>query len=135
MNRDVGDIIDRWSIAKLKAERIGTDDNKKELVAFEEAVTGICSRFPQYDMEQFKQMMLDINSSIWFLESALKNGKELLPLPFYLDAEENKEILSQIGKNTILIRNINHFRVKLKNIINKLTGEGFQDEKSHHMSE
>jgi hypothetical protein len=135
MLRDVGDIIDRWSIAKLKAERIGTDDNKKELEAFEKALTEVCGNFSQFDWMQFKQMMLDINDFIWQLEAGLKSGKEKLHNSYYLLDEQNSEVLARIGLTTILIRNFNHLRVNFKNIVNKLTGTGFMDIKKNHLSE
>ena len=135
MQRDCGDILDRWAIAKLKAERIGTEDNKKEYNDFSEAMKRIYDRYPTYDWQQISRMMYDINSSIWFLEAAMKSGKELLPNPHFLDDPTNSEILSSIGKNSILIRNINGLRVQLKNMINSLVGTGYKDVKQNHMSE
>ena len=77
----------------------------------------------------------DINDFIWQLESGLKSGKEELKDITYLFSEENRDALAKIGMATILIRNYNHLRVKLKNYINTLVHEGFQDVKQNHLSE
>ena len=34
MERDIGDILDRWAIAKLKWERIGNEEQTLEYQAF-----------------------------------------------------------------------------------------------------
>ena len=41
MQRDLADIIDRYSISKLKAERIGNEENKREYNAFRKEVLKI----------------------------------------------------------------------------------------------
>ena len=133
-DRDVGDILDRWSIARLKSERIGEEENHRENRAFTEKMKTVEEKYSGYDWNQFTKMMYDINSTIWCLEAAMKSGKESLPNPHYLDDKANEEVLTSIGKNAILIRNINGFRVGLKNIINKLLNQGFMDVKIDHMS-
>ncbi len=134
MERDIGDIFDRHSIAKLKFERIGTEETKKEYHAFNKEVQKI-EKHKDVDWEQFEELMYQINSTIWSLEAAIKGDKEILPNCHHIDDPSNQKVLSHIGKNTILIRNINSFRVKVKNIINKLTKTGFQDIKMNHGSE
>jgi len=135
MQKEPSDVIDRLSISDLKKTRIGTEDNKKEYDALKEAFDEIEKQYFQYDWKQFYKMILDINSTIWFLESQMKGNKDLLPNPTCLDDEINNEVLIKIGKNSILIRNINSFRVLFKNIINGLTNTGFKDCKKKHMSE
>lgn len=135
MIRDCGDVIDRFSIAKLKSERIGNDENHKEYLAFTEEISKIKDKFSLVDWDKLCDMMVDINKSIWALEAAMKSGKELLPNPTYLDDPKNTPVLAVVGRNAILIRNINHLRVGLKNFINSTVKEGFQDVKQEHMSE
>ena len=135
MERDVGDIIDRWSISRLKYERIGTKENKKEFLAFEEAIKNIKAKYLKYNLDQFCELMVNINSTIWFLEASLKGNKEILPNSHHLDDSINEKVLANIGKNTILIRNINSIRVKTKNLINSITKTGFTDIKKDHISE
>ena len=135
MDRDISDILDRWSIAKLKTERIGTEENKRELEAFDAELLKIQSKYPQYDWSQWCDLMIDINNFIWQLESGLKSGKEKLENPIYLLDEKNQKALANIGLTSVLIRNFNHIRVAYKNMINKIMETGFQDKKSSHLSE
>lgn len=135
MERDIGDVLDRWAIARLKAERIGNDENHKEYDAFCVEMKAIGERFPEYDWQQISKQMYDINEFIWQLESGLKSGKESLQNPQYLLDKSNKDALANIGTTTILIRNFNHLRVGFKNIVNRLVGTGFQDIKMNHLSE
>jgi len=135
MLRDCGDVIDRASISRLKFERIGTKENDKEFHAFQEGVKEIKEKYLKVNWDQFCELMYAINSTIWFLEASLKGDKNILPNPHHLDDKSNREVLASIGKNTILIRNVNNLRVKVKNIINTITKTGFQDIKSKHLSE
>ena len=131
MKRDIGDIIDRWSIAKLKAERIGTDEAKKEYKVFCEAID---ERTCDKD-KLLKDMMISINDYIWQLEAGLKGGKDEIPNKNYIFDKANFEALARIGVLAILVRNLNSLRISLKNYINELYGEGFQDSKKDHLSE
>lgn len=135
MERDVGDILDRWSISRLKDERIGNEENHKEYKAFSDEMKAIQERFMNFDWQQISKQMYDINDFIWQLEAGLKSGKESLENPFYILDKSNKDALANIGATTILIRNFNHLRVGFKNIINRLVGTGFQDIKQDHLSE
>jgi hypothetical protein len=134
VERDIGDILDRWSIAKLKSERIGTEENGKEYEAICTEMKHIGERYPEFDWQQISKYMYDINDNIWVLESGLKSGKESLTNPHYILDKANKESLANIGATTILIRNFNHLRVGFKNMINRLLGTGWQDIKKDHLS-
>lgn len=122
MERDAGDIIDRWAIAKLKAERIGADESKKEYRWFREGIHELKIKHPDIDWEFYGQEIINIHSRIWDLESAIRRGK--------LDHD-----LTEVGRRAIQIRDWNKKRVALKNEINRRTGEGFQDIKQDHGSE
>jgi len=130
MERDLGDILDRQSIAKLKAERIGLDENIREYEAFSNRVPA----HYDFDIEMFFKLILKLNGFIWDLESALKSGKDNLKEPHYLFSNNNDPQLIQIGIISILIRNINSVRVDIKNIVNSLAKEGFIDVKKNHIS-
>jgi hypothetical protein len=132
MNRDIGDIFDRWSIAKLKSERIGTPDNHAEFKAFNDTIKEVIYSRPE--CQDLAGILLDINDFIWQLESGLKSGKEKLKNPTYLMDVDNTEALSKIGMNAILIRNFNHLRISVKNHLNKVANEGYQDIKRDHLS-
>lgn len=122
MERDAGDIIDRWAIAKLKAERIGADESKKEYLWFCEGINELQIKHPAIDWNLYTEEILKIHSEIWNLESGIRQGK--------LDNN-----LIEVGRRAIQIRDWNKKRVTLKNDINLKTGEGFQDIKQDHGSE
>jgi len=135
MLRDPGDILDRWSIAKLKFERIGTEEKHKEYNAFSNGLKEVKEKYPNINWNQFATLMYTINDCIWQLEAGQKGGKLSLPNPHYIFDEMNKKILVHMGIESILIKNINAIRIEFKNIINSLTGEGFQEIKKNHLSE
>lgn len=122
MERDAGDIIDRWAIAKLKAERIGAEESKKEFLWFCEGIKELEKKYAAINWDSYKEKILDIHSRIWNLESGIRQGK--------LDNN-----LAEVGLRAIQIRDWNKKRVTLKNEINLKTGEGFQDIKKDHGSE
>lgn len=120
--RDVGDVIDRWSISKLKAERIGNKENIREYQSFEEGRKYLQKKYLNMYIDDFFKHIYNINVMIWDLEADLRQGK--------LDG-----VLSEVGRRAIEIREHNNLRVQVKNIINKLTHTGFQDIKKNHISE
>ncbi len=122
MERDAGDIIDRWAIAKLKAERIGAAESNKEYAWFCEGITELQNKHPQVVWESYMKEIVSIHARIWDLEGAVRQGK--------LDNN-----LLEVGKRAIQIRDWNKKRVALKNEINALVSEGFQDIKKDHCSE
>jgi len=122
MNRDIGDILDRYSIAKLKFERIKRAENRKEFKAFELGFIKSVNKYPKICVKEFAKLLYDINAMIWDLEFDLRKGK--------LDGA-----LTEVGIRAIKIREHNRLRVEVKNIINLLTREGFQDVKQDHVSE
>ena len=122
MIRDVGDIVDRLCIAQLKAERIGTPETKKEFREFWEGLFTHILIYPQVNWWKILEEMQGIHKNIWDLEADIRQSK--------LD---NNEV--EIGRRAILIRDWNKQRVNLKNYLNKLLGEGFQDIKKNHASE
>ena len=122
MERDVSDILDRYNIAKLKAERIGTEENKREYNAFGLALQEIVVKHPHVPLLMFSNLLYKINTMIWDFESDLRQGK--------LDGA-----LSEVGRRAIEIREHNNLRVQTKNIVNFILQEGFQDIKKNHISE
>jgi hypothetical protein len=133
MERDIGDILDRCSIACLKAERISTNESKNEYAEFSLNMKKLCE--DRKDLKAIYELILNVNSNIWKLESELKSGKEILPNPTFLMDEKNSAVLSKIGMITILIRDFNSIRVGLKNLVNLIESQGYQDKKLKHLSE
>lgn len=122
MERDPGDIIDRWSIAKLKKEKIGEDESIKEYQHFEEGIDELKKIYSNINWELASKHIYDINAAIWSLEFDLRKGK--------LDNN-----MDRCGDRSILIRGINKLRVGFKNFINDATNSGFIDIKRDHLSE
>ena len=116
MKMSIGDIVDRYSICKLKTERLGLD-NSKEL-------SELKSEIDLYDgINEFVDKLYDINGQIWDLESDIRKGNEDV-----LGLEE-------VGRRAIQIRGYNGIRVGYKNDINSKYNEGFVEIKMNHGSE
>jgi len=122
MERDPADILDRYSIARLKFERIGVAENKIEYDAFFPELHKLEEKYPFLPINQFAELLYKINAMIWDLEADLRQGK--------LDGA-----LSEVGRRAISIREHNALRVQVKNILNTCVHEGFLDVKKYHISE
>ena len=70
--RDAGDIIDRWAIAKLKAERIETDELKKEYDEFKNGLEFLKEKHPEFEWNIICKLLLDVHDFLWRFESAIK---------------------------------------------------------------
>jgi len=134
----IAELLDRWSICKLKVERIGEvarpefEELDSELVKEE---MRILKKYPDFPIQMMKDYLYSVNDAIWVCEAGLKSGKEKIPNPTYLFDNVNQDVLAKIGTTTMIIRNFNELRVKYKNFINKLLGEGYSDIKKNHCSE
>jgi len=123
LNRDkprlamsIGDIVDRYSICKLKSERQQLD-NTKEI----DALLGEIERYDGID-ESINELY-DINGKCWDLEADIRNG--------------NEEILGleEIGRRALKLRDLNKIRISIKNRVNSAFNQGFIEVKSNHGSE
>ena len=121
MIRDAGDIIDRFSIASLKNQRIGEVESIKEHDLFLRGYGELQSLHPEIDFSVYLHEMAALNSIIWDLESAVRR-------------EELDDNPLEVGLRAIEIRKVNAKRIALKNKINLLTGEGVQDVRKDHSS-
>lgn len=116
MEMPIGDIIDRYSICKLKAERLSID-NKTEMDCLWKEI----EQHP--DVFDYVEKLYEINGKIWDLESDIRQGNEDI-----LGLEE-------VGKRAIKIRNFNGTRVQYKNEINSKLNQGFIEIKMNHGSQ
>lgn len=121
MLKDAGDIIDRLAICQLKATRIKNSTCKREFREYIDELFVLFMEYPDIDWWNFIREAVLVNEGIWLLESAVRMGK--------LD-NNNKEV----GRRAIEIRDWNKKRIDIKNRINALTGEGFIEGKSDHLS-
>ena len=111
----IGDIVDRYSICKLKQERLSIDNNSE--------IDALSREIDNYkDIKSYVDKLYDINAKIWNYESDIRKGNEDI-----LGLEE-------IGRRAIKIREYNSQRVSLKNEINSKYNEGFKEIKMNHGS-
>lgn len=118
MKVPLADLIDRYTILVLKAERIGTEAIIKEKDFYEDEV-----RKCPYEISSFIRELLEVNNSIWLLEAQLKSGRDQ-ELP-----------LEEIGRRAIMIRDYNKKRLEIKNRITALFGDAMPEVKKDHVSE
>jgi hypothetical protein len=116
MKISIGDITDRYSICKLKSERLSLDLSDEINQLEEELINykGISS---------YVGKLYEVNGLIWDLESDIRKGNEKI-----LGLEE-------IGRRALKIRDYNNVRVSIKNEINSKYNEGFIEVKMNHGSE
>lgn len=112
------ELVDRYTIAELKFEK--TQANGSELEFYKNQLTN-------YDLslitDELKSLS-EVHKAIWSLEAELKSG------------QEHKLDLSEIGRRAIAIRDWNHKRIALKNIMADKLGQGYIHEiKQEHLSE
>jgi len=116
MKTSIGDIADRYSICKLKSERLYLD--------LSEEINQLQNELLNYEgITKYVGNLYEINGLIWDLESDIRKG--------------NEEILGleEIGRRALKIRDYNNIRVGIKNEINSIYNEGFIEVKMDHGSE
>lgn len=114
----VADVIDRFTIVRLKKERmVPTPDSV--LREYCELLREI-DRVGYEDAHDWVDALYEVNSAIWDLEADIRQAKDLS--------------LEEVGRRALLIRDQNRERVFLKNIICNITKTGFPEFKSDHAS-
>jgi len=112
------ELVDRYVIAQIKFKK--TQKNQSELEFYQ-------AQMNNYDLSIISAELTElheIHNKIWEFEKELKSGLEHL-----LGLEE-------IGRRAIKIRDWNHRRVELKNIMADKLGQGHIHEiKQDHLSE
>lgn len=120
MKLSIGDIIDRWTIAYLKFNR-----GKIDTLSEQSQYSNHCHQ-KNYNQKIIKDEfdnLLRINGNIWNLESDIRLGKE------------GELGLEEVGRRAIQIRELNKQRIEVKNRLNQVFKEGFQEVKIEHGSE
>ena len=127
MKMPIGEIFDRYTIVKLKNERL---ENGTEIVdqleLYENEIKKLIGKLSKRKQVVARQLLLEltrINSIIWDLEKDLRDGFE------------NQLRLEEIGRTAIKIRNYNGFRVRAKNDLYDLFDQPiFREIKINHIS-
>lgn len=113
----VVELVDRYSIAKLKFDKTGA--NAAELEFYK-------TQLDQFNTESITVDLVhlyDIHSAIWALEADLKSGTEAnLPL-------------EEIGRRAIKIRDWNNQRIALKNSMAEKLDCTVREIKKDHLSQ
>lgn len=125
MEYPLSEIIDRYTIALLKKERIIDANNERELLELVIEINIFLDKNKDTTetLLNYQNSLYHINGEIWDLESDIRKGKE------------NILGLEEVGRRAIMIRGLNKKRVGIKNEIVTLTGTGFIDVKMNHASE
>ena len=113
----LGELIDRYVIAKLKFDR--SQDNQLEFNFYHEQISHINLDLVSKEIVE----LYNIHCQIWDLESQLMHGVE------------DQLSLEVIGKCAIEIRDCNKQRIILKNSIAKILADSVQEVKFNHLSE
>lgn len=118
----LSELIDRYTIARLKMERIGQQETIDEFEFLDKAIEAYKKRGVVIKQEWINGLY-EANARTWDLEADLRKGKEL------------NLGLDEVGRRAIAIRESNKVRIGIKNEIVDETGIGFKDIKKDHGSE
>ncbi len=114
------EVADRYTIAILKIERL--DHTEIDVADMQRQVNyyrdGLDLENPK--LSGLVNELYEINGKMWDAEYAIRKGQD-----------ENLG-LEEIGKRAIKIRDLNRIRMKVKNEIIELTGDGFKDCKMNY---
>lgn len=114
------DLCDRFSILKLKEERLPADIRiQRELRCYEGALLGL-------RMHEYLGRLYTVNAQIWDLEADIRQGALLNP--------QTEAEFAEIGRRAIQIRDLNAQRIAIKNEIAERFKE-FHEVKVDHLSE
>ena len=122
----ISEIIDRYTITKLKTERTD-EDVSGELNSYREEIDKY-----KIDVEEYINRMYKINGALWNYETQMrklmdsKNGTGPI-------VDANELPLEEIGKLALLVRDINGTRNGLKSEIVEKFSEGFKDIKINYV--
>ena len=127
MKMPISEIIDRFTITKLKTERTN-EDVSDELNSYK-------SEIEQYnldDVSPYVDRMYEINGTLWNYETQMrklmdcKNGTTQV-------VDVNDLPLDEIGKLALLVRDLNGTRNGVKSEIVEKFSEGFKDIKINYV--
>ena len=127
MKMPISEIIDRYTISKLKSERTN-EDVSHEVNSYSEEIG-------QYNTEEvtpYVEKMYEINGTLWDYETRMRklmdsrNGTGPV-------VDANDLPLAEIGKLALLVRDLNGTRNGVKSKIVEKFSEGFKDIKINYV--
>ena len=116
----VPEVADRYTIALLKIERLGSDEidmdeMRKQIDYYRDGL-----KLEDPELAQLVENLYEINGEMWNAEYAIRKG------------QDDNLGLEEIGRRALRIRDLNRIRMKIKNDIVELTGDGFKDCKMNY---
>lgn len=116
----VPEVVDRWTIARLKLERLTSDQaDKADLQRqVDYYARGVDMDNPQ--LMELAERLYEVNGQMWDAEYVIRKG------------EDDGIGLEEIGRRALITRDLNRRRMAVKNQIVDLVGEGFKDVKMNY---
>lgn len=122
MEKNISEVLDGYSIAFIKDEKLNTREAAENLVTYSKGLDEIKSKYPSINWDIIVKSFVDCNKTIWKYEAAVRQG--------LIDDD-----LATVGSRAILVREFNQVRVGLGNIVSSLLNEGMLNLKKEHISE
>ena len=116
----IPEVADRYTIALLKIERldaseIDVDEMQRQIDYYKEGLD-----LDNPELTDLVDKLYRVNGLMWDAEHAIRKG------------QDEGLGLEEIGTRAIHIRDLNRDRMKVKNDIIDLTGDGFKDAKMNY---
>jgi len=116
----IPEVADRYTIALLKIERldaseIDVDEMQRQIDYYKEGLD-----LDNPELADLVDKLYHVNGLMWDAERAIRKG------------QDEGLGLEEIGTRAIHIRDLNRDRMKVKNDIIDLTGDGFKDAKMNY---
>jgi hypothetical protein len=127
MKMPISEIIDRYTISKLKSERT-SEDVSHEVNSYSEEI----SQYNAEEVTPYVEKMYEINGTLWDYETRMRklmdsrNGTGPV-------VDANDLPLAEIGKLALLVRDLNGTRNGVKSEIVEKFSEGFKDIKINYV--
>lgn len=127
MKMPISEIIDRYTISKLKSERT-SEDVSHEVNSYSEEI----SQYNAEEVTPYVEKMYEINGTLWDYETRMRklmdsrNGTGPV-------VDVNDLPLAEIGKLALLVRDLNGTRNGVKSEIVEKFSEGFKDIKINYV--
>jgi hypothetical protein len=127
MKMPISEIIDRYTITKLKSERTN-EDVSDEMNAYKEEI----NQYDQSAVGEYIEKMYQINGTLWDYESQMRKLMDCKNSSGPI-VDVNDLPLSEIGKLALLVRDLNGTRNGVKSEIVEKFSEGFKDIKINYV--
>jgi len=114
----LAEVCDRFTIARLKRERLPDEDRETMERKVRHYARGI--DFDDETLAGMVERLQEINGRIWDAEAAIRAG------------QDEDLGLEEIGRRALRIRDLNRDRVAVKNEISRYAGDGMEDVKVNY---